>query len=304
MPELREPPTDPDDVITIGVKPISYGVKLSEQGVTEGDTATLVATGVDWFSATTREVDLGLEWYGAFIKYRQRYPLLIEDWYHQGGYRGQKCVGVSYGDSKRYGTLLRATGSAADEVVAWLAFAGSRDYRVTRLDLRIDILLNELDERVASRIFYANVESKRPRFKLVRSTEGGGETVYVGSPQSASSVRIYDKGAERGNQAGRHWRYEVIYRKPVADSVYDDYRAAAAKKEQKTFIIDNIGSWLLSRGVEPPFGYSLVAVPVITKEKTPWENKLAWLEKSVAKTVSLLIEAGFEEEVRKTLGLE
>jgi hypothetical protein len=303
MPKLDDKPeTDPDNLITIGVKPQTYGVKVLGRGEATAS-QPCISAGIDWLSTTTPDAKIGTEWYRAFCKYRQRYPLLIQDWYHQGGYRGQKCVSVYYGESAKYGYIFKATGSAAGELLTWLCFSKERDFRVTRLDIRLDIRLVKCDERVASKIFYDNIESKRPRFKLVRATEGAGETVYIGSPQSSSSVRVYDKGAEKGQEAGWLWRYEVVYRKPVADEIYDQVRIASIEDRFQAFIMDNIGSWLESRGVAPNWPHEVLAIPVIISEMTPWDQKLMWLKRSVAKTVAQLIEAGYEREVREIFDL-
>lgn len=293
----------PRAMITIGVKTASG--EVSDASIVDAkDTRNIISSAVDWFSATTKDDDMGTEWFRAFCKYRQRYPLLIFDWYHQGGYKGQKCVGVYYGESTRYGYLIKATGNSAPEVVNWIFLLGLRKARVTRIDLRVDVLLYLPDLEMASNIFYENLESKRPTFKLVKASEGKGETVYVGSPQSESSCRIYDKGAQLGHKAGVHWRFEVMYRKPIATLVFEDYRDAWTKKKLREFIPATVGSWLVSRGLKVPWDHNVVEVPVIVKEKTPWENKIEWLKRSVAKTVQLLIQAGFEEQVKEALGID
>ncbi len=287
--------------IIIGVKPCNYGVKLQE---TSESAAICASAAVDWFSATTVKEMVGSDWWKLFCRYRQKYPLLVQDWHHQGGYKGQQCIGIYWGFSEKYGYLLRGTGSVAEELTGYIFLAGQSDFRVTRLDLRVDVLLNEKDDKVASGIYYANKESKRPKFKLVKAPEGEGETVYIGSAQSDTSGRIYDKGAERHELVGSKWRYEVVFRKPTADVVFVELWKAFTIDGIAEQIIDQVGSWLDSRGVIAPFGFNEAIVPVVVKEKTPYESKLEWLERSVQKTVCLLVEAGFKEQVLQALGLE
>ncbi len=302
MPELaKAKQAETPEGIIIGVKPCNYGVKLQENNKSP---ALCASAAIDWFSSTTKLDTVGSEWWRLFCKYRERYPLLVQDWRHQGGYVGQQCVGIFWGLSEKYGYLLRGTGSIAQELTSFIFLAGAQEFKVTRLDLRVDVILNERNEKVASNIYDANKESRRPKFKLFRAPDGEGETVYIGSAHSDTSGRIYDKGAERKETSGEKWRYEVIYRKPTADEVFAELRKAFTEDSVTKQIIDLVGSWLKSRGVAPKFGYDEALVPVVVKEKTPYESKLEWLERSVKKTVCLLAEAGFREEAMIALGLE
>lgn len=106
--------------------------------------------------------------------------------------------------------ILSGTGCRAFETYG----AGSWDdlfqhvisfgYNVTRLDLAFDDHTGLLDiYRIRQDMLDQNYTSCS-RWWLVE-TGSTGNCVYVGSPQSAIRIRIYDKAAERGFDDGRHW---------------------------------------------------------------------------------------------------
>lgn len=98
--------------------------------------------------------------------------------------------------------------------------------KITRLDVACDDHSGMLDiDKLCEDTLLQNYVSRFDAWEVLRSNKGS--TVYLGSHQSDTLLRIYDKARERGFEDGKHWiRVEFQLR---------DDRALQYIKQQKKF---------------------------------------------------------------------
>lgn len=259
------------------------------------------ATGVDWLSAVTHNEKVAESWQIAFDRAKGKSALPPEDWAMAGGFYGKQIDGWRMGYSSNYGYIIIASSNSADDLTRYMFRANVRDYRVTRIDLRMDVMMREVTD-IAGGIYEANKNRKSPGFRLVQSPTGS--TVYVGSMSSDMFCRIYDKGGQLGEDLGLLWRYEVCVRKPYGDEVYDRLRDRyLGTGEYGSATRDFVCGWLIDRHVRVPVVHNWMEQPEYVKPLTTVETKLAWLRRSVSGTVKMLIDAGHKSEVLDALGI-
>jgi DNA relaxase NicK len=126
----------------------------------------------------------------------------------------------------------------------------------------------------------------------------GGDTIYLGSPSSDTRGRLYNK-EKQSNDAGyeRSWRYEVVYRNKMANSVFR--RLFDKDTTPSEFILQEVISWYHERGVDIlglVFG-EFHATERPKEAKTDVKRKLIWIEKQVIPTIRKLASMGYAEEL-------
>lgn len=137
----------------------------------------------------------------------------------------------------------------------------SDKYNITRLDLAYDDHSGILDiNRIKLDIMDQFYTSRSRWWKVEVGSEGC--CCYIGSPQSDTRIRIYDKAAERGFDDGRHWiRCELQLRHKNA------YVAAA-----EIFKIRHIGR--VASGIL--MNYLTMRVPTQDSNKSRWPVADYW----------------------------
>ena len=178
--------------------------------------------GVDWLTMTSDKQSSGLAWWNLYERYadsvKGEEPPPKE--FSNGYYAGMRVGQVSWGYSDRLGWIFIASGEAANHV--WHK-AYPAAHRVTRVDLCMDVHVDVSVDLAGQS--YELVEKSNGNNKRVYSlfvNNHSGRTLYVGSRHSTQFGRLYDKGVQADRaEAGHLWRYEVEYKKPLADTILD-----------------------------------------------------------------------------------
>lgn len=92
-------------------------------------------------------------------------------------------------------------------------YVNQDDCNVTRLDIAIDDKEGILNlKKLADDTLKTRYVSRMREYDVRQSSKG--ITIYHGSPQSDTRIRIYDKALERGYVDGEHWvRFEIQLRR-------------------------------------------------------------------------------------------
>ncbi len=280
-----------------------YGVlDLSDMGE--------VLAGVDWMTVTTSTDEIGKRWVNLLhqetIDSEGRRTHLLKKAWNAMGYRGIGIPGVRVGKSNKLGYIAVLSGGVSERL--WRKFLPGAK-RVTRIDLAVTVRLGMAMENLAGQYYefvkdIGSDEEEGPdrNYSIIQNNKGG-QTLYVGSRRSQQFGRVYDKGVQSGGTPpGFIWRYEVEYKKPLADQVAS--KLSAVDKRDYTKIISTLHGWFERREVLPLFkkngeGMQLRTETIITTD----DKKLAWLNSSVAPSVAYLISRGRGPDALYALGL-
>lgn len=261
--------------------------------------------GIDWLTMTTRTDDIGFGWYDIYKKYRDEHikEELKESPYHNGFYGGVRIGSLAWGYSEALGYILVLSGQDANLLFDKLK---PGTLRVTRLDLCVDVLLEEA-ESLAQRNFSALEKTKRLRAKpsLYRGRDGG-DTLYVGSRQSQQFGRLYDKGVQAGMAgSGLLWRYEVEFKTPLSGQIYDKIKSDTPNQRAER-IRATVKAWFEERRIPVVFNVDNAPLIIMQTEArvTTAQRKLAWLRSQVQPSVQSLIESGYGKDVLHSLLLD
>jgi hypothetical protein len=124
--------------------------------------------------------------------------------------------------------------------------------------------------------------------------------------------RIYDKGAQRAIQAKDEvgplvlWRYEVEYKKELADAMYRSL--FHVKPNHRLYAPSVVYQWFTDRHAQPVFDpdeYHLAVEEVVRKVFTGdlQMKKLSWLRLSVRPVVRGLYQQGRLADVLDAIGI-
>lgn len=260
--------------------------------------------GVDWFTATSENDNVGMMWSRIVHKRKDKVKspsLEIKDWRNRW-YSGIDVAGLAWGYSEKNGYILIAKGKVALEY--WsecLPMAG----RITRVDLQVTVLLPEANPDLV-RNYYDDVRERKGRKYSIIQNSRGGQTLYVGSRHSDQFGRIYDKGVkEKSHKPGNLWRFEVQVNKPRANALVADMLVRERQGEEMDIPVKSyVWNWFNSRSVRPAFSpsdNSLVAE--VGKDVTTVDRKLNWLRTQVRPTLYRLISDGLGRDALDSLGL-
>lgn len=212
-------------------------------------------------------------------------------------YAGQNCGPLSLGFAGDDSFIIQMSGEAArDALIRIPEIAGLHASRVD-FQITFENAHRLFVEDAYNRLEVQNAVATRKRY--LRYIQGnGGSTLYVNKRTGPVFLRLYDKGAEQGGQAGILYRAEVEFKKDKADIAWKLFVNA----ENRTELVKSVViSEFQSRGIEIPVGsVQLVAVKAARKE--PYHDKqLKWLRRSVRPAIDRLVSAGLEAEVRRVL---
>lgn len=265
----------------------------------------LKSAGLDWLTMTTSDDGLGGYWYEQFSTYARenvRKELGIQPFYN-GYHSGVKCGKMSWGYKEGLGYILVVTGGATEEY--YLRYYPALT-RVTRVDLRMDVVVNEPRDVAGKWFDVLKTHGNRQRGYRLWENDQGGKTLYVGSRNSQQYGRIYDKGVEAGlAEPGLLWRLEVEYKKPIANQVYGEVvNLPVAERVEK--ISGTVANWFESRGVAATIGMVLGEGITMQLEfqATTLDRKINWLRTQVRPTVRRLVDAGYGRDVFRALLLD
>lgn len=256
-------------------------------------------TGVDWLTMTSKLETSGKAWWSLF----EAYASIVQGEepppkdFSNGFYSGKRLSSLSWGCSPELGYIIIASGETANEI--W-ADAYPAAHRVTRVDLCFDLQVDapmSLANSSYRLVDEANSNLKR-KYGLFLNNHGGS-TFYVGSRHSQQYGRLYDKGIQsKRADKGLLWRYEVEYKKPLADLVLKSY-ADMGPQERSVAIVDTVSDWFRERGALVPYDTGNQHIMMVSAEKkiTTFDRKMNWLRTQVRPTVKQLVEAGLGKEV-------
>lgn len=182
----------------------------------------------------------------------------------------------------------------------------SIDARCTRFDWAIDDYSYQLDINTIVSHCESGRVSGFKRSKLIRSWNVGqekrGDCLYLGSVQSDSILRIYDKGYESGGEI-KSMRVELQTRDAVAHGYFTDYfstpqigdlcRRMSMRAISRYRFVEDV-SEVLSRCPDVPWWADFVArvggqIKVSVRRLPPMiSDKKRWIEKQVCGTLSLI----------------
>lgn len=266
---------------------------------------------IDWITATSKKEEVGRYWRELHAQYAADfYPEVTHPkTFSYVGWEGPQLPGFTYAIHPKHGAMVRVTGFGAG--VAWRDVLSRVEYcNVTRIDLCVTVTLQMRMTGIATNEYAALISSGyQPHIKkkLVTNSDGG-ETLYIGSRTSQVFVRLYDKSAERGEEPGDVWRYEIEYKKPVSQTVAEMIMSLAGGDDSEVWetINDTVWTAFDDRGVTPIFsaGDAFLAPTTAHRERSPVEAQMKWLAVSVSPAVRRLAAAGYGQAIREILGLD
>lgn len=216
-----------------------------------------------------------------------------EEWRWRG-YYGKRCRSVSYGSGFQ-GHILQVSGWQANEP-GWQMVPFDN---VPRLDIQLTLWFDTDTPDIAKE--YARRSAAYSALRSVGGWKvtyiggfGNGDTAYIGSRSSDSSIRIYDKYRERGEDEDYKWawRFEVEAKDSVAASLWPE---AGAPTPSSAYWADIVKTRLAGRGVVLPRLRDVLRVPParIAKEASSCERTLAWLRSQVSPALDRLRAEGY-----------
>lgn len=266
-----------------------------------------VGQSIDWITATTAKTRIGMAWFDIWLKIAEENGVEFSKPWAWMGYEGSMTDGARWG-KREDGFILVVSGYRADLVCARVEPTASN---ITRLDLAVTI---ELEDRLVGlcRDHYNAVtrssESQR-KYSIVEN-KSLGQTVYVGSRASNQYGRIYDKSQEEGKQAGWKYRYEVVFKQPLAKphllEMHTDRYSREVTEKYGKYIRSTVWNWFYDRDIVPLFYPESVYPQVVQTQyrATTIDRKFEWLRRSVSPTIAKLMKSGRKEDVITSLGLE
>jgi Replication initiation factor len=219
--------------------------------------------------------------------------------------------GVAYGEKLFFGegsngVLLQASGLAAQVVAEYNVISDG----VPRLDVQATCWFAP-DTRCAFAVLADTRAAlstwKYKPWKVTHyRTDGGGETVYIGSRgKDTKFLRIYDKGAESGEEAyAGAWRFEAELTDTYAAQAYAELLYAGTNGDTVSGIVSG---YCAQRGVRLPVLSAAPQMPYsrVPRDEAAEERRKRWLSEQVKPSIQkAMAEYGWtREEVRELLGL-
>lgn len=260
-----------------------------DESVAGIDAVTITATGLEG-KLTTQMVLHELREYLA-VEQEKKFSFM--------GARGWQRGSVRYADKRAeydkrvLWAVLMVTGRESEDALRVALKAG--DCKFTRVDINVDVILKGRVLGLARKLKDAY---KGPsQVKLVESLTG--DTVYFGSRESESYIRIYDKSAEYGQEQGFVWRFELEAKRGRAEAV-----AEYIGLQGKRGIPDLVFTALKQKSVPTPNIGETVNIQRAAMTLSSVEMKLNWLRTQVRPTVRWLYKVGLANEVSEALQLE
>ena len=262
--------------------------ELSVGGIAETvDALTLTTTGLEGKLSIKLVID---SLYDALIL-EEKKPFNFR------GAKGWSRGSVSYAEQLRDGLkiwcILMVKGELSSK--AFETAQKLDDLKVTRIDVAVDVMLLETVKKLPRKI----KDTYHGIFDVQLIESATGDTLYCGSRESGTYIRIYDKSDEYGLELGRVWRFEVEFKQDKAAVV-----AALIRDQGIEIAQDIVWTALKSRNIpSPKIGQTVNLKARKVTLSTP-DMKLAWLGRQVKPTVEYLRSIGKEKEVYEQLGFD
>jgi hypothetical protein len=138
------------------------------------------------------------------------------------GFTGRQLDGLFFG-YRHYDDriIVQAVGLAANKgIAAIMEYSADKALSVARFDAQVTFPVDNADN-----IILFAVPNKRYQAMRISNLRERGETLYVGSANSAYRLRVYNKSAQSGitPDKGEYIRFEITFRNSLADSAYKAY---------------------------------------------------------------------------------
>ena len=170
------------------------------------------------------------------------------------------------------------------------------EYKVTRLDIAIDIAFPSPRKNHADVIFNSLKDKGQSSCKLIK---GDTDTLYYGSRESPKMGRLYDKSSSYNAENGSVWRFELELKQDFAQSVH--ILLKDSKSIQKAMLDSSLKVWR-AWNVPIPIGGDTVIMPKIHATVSTDYGKLEWLM-SISGAIRKLAKK-YPSQVYDALGLE
>jgi len=264
----------------------------------------IVGIGVDYLTVTAKEVGKRSELQSQaelMSSIAERNGGQRKPWKSQG-YDGWKCGAVTYG-WREDSAILKLSGDVPAHVLMLMSKTG---YHCTRIDVQVTARSNrhwplygesamlqaEWDRECA-----VGTPENRNWQKIKRiDGRGEGDTIKVGSRSSMRYGRLYDKGAQSGEERYWNcWRWEYEYKKEMAPIVLQRIANAGAS-------VDVIGGIVAGQYMEQCFKLpweldKRLCLDGPQRVESDAERKLQWLRRQVKPTLDWLLEQGHIDSV-------
>lgn len=218
------------------------------------------------------------------------------------GYKGWQCGGLRWGRREQDDLIQLHSDEARESWQKVLPLLTN----VTRVDLAVTVWMDRHYIQYAREV-YQEIEKLAEDLPIIRNyaiitSLLGGDTLYVGKRQSSQMGRIYDKTMEsKQEEYANSWRYEVEYKKPIAQQVVE--RLAHAD-DAGAYIQAQVHQWFSDRLIFPVYLPQETQTAIaIKRRKTADEKALEWLATQVRPTVERLTTRGLKQKVIEILQL-
>lgn len=266
---------------------------------------------VDWLTITTADAGRRKALFAMFQDACNAMRQMGEDpqvWNWQR-YKGLIVTGVRWGTREEDDIAIV---SGMDAAQWWQKLAMFRD-NCSRVDLAVTVFPETAMQAVAARAFERlggwNVPaSANRRYTFLRSN-GGGETLYIGSRSSDQFGRLYDKSCQLKpmQPAGTIWRYETEFKHDRAELVLKGLIASESGHRFPDSIVPTVYDWFEERGVQCIFtrNTNVPALPTqLVAVVSTDQMQLQWLRRQVSPAVRRLVSKGYDEQLREIFSLQ
>jgi len=267
-------------------------------------TGTVETAGVDWLTchvphgAKARHL---ADWGQVLLSSEKRKGNDFKKW-KWNGYEGYTAGHVALG-GREDGVICRMSGEASRE--HW-RHVWDIAQRCSRLDVQVTVsgLPKGHDLAANTHALVKDFRPKRgrpPEWEL-RLTKSHGSTLYLGSRQSQTFTRLYDKSAEEEREhLGGRWRYELELKEETAQQAASHLSSLGNGSAR---VLSTVHDAFTSRGVQPVFVRSDQPMMELTqRDQSDDDRRLAWLSGQVRAVVAGLRHRGRELDVMHALGL-
>lgn len=301
-----DPGTRPGHYLVIGW----YEVAVIVEGYTMTALGAVVDAGIDYLSMTMLNDNPNVQ---SWLRSAQAY--LEEIATHTDEIKMSKRLGyegVSFGGSfvgqRERDSIAVFSGERAKRAFALLY---RPDVHVSRIDVQTSYQYSHTTANVAQ-VVRSQVERDNRSISTARQRNAtliedlrGGATCYVGTRKSEQFARIYNKGAESGEERyARVWRYEVQLKNKLASKVAEQMVQGLYTPEHHASMF--VKQWLRHRGVSTPWTAEAELLPLPKEDTLPSdiESKLKWLQVQVKPALRVLLKYGLRDAILEALGLE
>jgi len=213
--------------------------------------------------------------------------------------------GIAYADKDEgcYG-LLQTWGSMTETLGRQLA---QDRVKPTRVDLAVTILHDEPQKSILELLPDLQPENHTLSAIIPLCAEGG--TLYVGHRGSDAFGRLYDKGAQLGDDIPPRllWRYEVEYKRALAQQAAEVFWFVGNEPGwHREFVLSNVEKFFREHDVPVPFTMNEVEKSGLVRYGTRIEDAhrtLKWLSEQVQPAALRLSLNGHHNEVCQALGI-